>query len=80
MAVRGLLAKFSQNDELRKKLLDTGNAYLVECAYKDTIWACGIRLNEPARFDASLWRGQNIPGFALMEVRALLRQNKNSKT
>ena len=35
---------------------------------------CGIRLNKDERFDASEWRGQNILGFALMEVRSMLRK------
>lgn len=74
VAMRGLLAKFSQNEDLKKKLLDTEDAWLVECAYSDTIWACGIRLDEDERFDASKWRGQNILGFALMEVRSILRK------
>ena len=74
VAVRGLLAKFSQNEDLKQKLLETGDAWLVECAHSDTIWACGIRLNEDERFDANKWRGQNILGFALMEVRDVLRK------
>lgn len=73
IAFRGLMAKFSQNEDLKEQLLDTGDAYLVECAYKDTIWACGIRLNEDERFDIRKWRGQNILGFTLMEVREALR-------
>lgn len=72
LAYRGLLAKFSQNEELKKQLLETGNAFLVECAYQDIIWACGIRLNEKERFDMSKWRGQNLLGFSLMEVRKTL--------
>lgn len=72
IAMRGLLAKFSQNPDLRKQLLNTKNAYLVECAHSDKTWACGIRLNEPERFDATKWTGQNILGFALMEVRRML--------
>ena len=76
VAVRGLLAKFSQNEDLKKKLLDTEDAWLVECAHSDTIWACGIRLNEDERFDAAKWRGQNILGFALMEVRAILNAKR----
>ena len=75
IAIRGLLAKFSQNTDLREQLLKTENAYLVECAHSDKIWACGIRLNEPERFDASKWQGQNILGFALMEVRKIIRNN-----
>ena len=73
IAMRGLFAKFSQNEDLKQNLLDTGDAYLVECAHSDRIWACGIRLNDEKRFDASQWRGQNILGFALMEVRSSLR-------
>ena len=74
IAVKGLYAKFSQNEELKKKLLDTRDAWLVECAGSDTIWACGIKLNDNQRFDADKWKGQNILGFALMEVRSMLRQ------
>lgn len=74
IAVRGLLTKFSQNEELRDKLFGTKESYLVECAHSDTIWACGKRLNEPDRLDASKWTGQNILGFSLMEVRSMLQR------
>lgn len=70
---RGLIAKFTQNGELKRKLLDTGEAYLVECAGSDKIWACGIGLDDARRFDAAEWSGDNILGFALMEARAVLR-------
>ncbi len=69
IAVRGLFEKFRQNDNLKDKLLETNEAYLVECAHTDRIWACGKRVDEPDRFDASKWNGQNILGFSLMEVR-----------
>lgn len=73
VAFRGLMAKFSQNKDLKQQLLDTGDAYLVECAGSDPIWACGIRLKDEKRFDASNWTGDNILGFALMEVRETLK-------
>ncbi len=76
VAMHGLLAKFTQNQDLKQKLLDTGDAYLVECAHQDIIWTCGSRLHEKERFDTSLWRGQNILGFALMEVRSVLRREE----
>ena len=75
IAFRGLLAKFEQNEELKQELLKTGDAFLVECAGSDKNWACGIRLNDDKRFDSSNWSGQNILGFALMEVRKMLREN-----
>jgi len=73
IAVRGLLAKFSQNEDLREKLLETRNAYLVECARTDTVWACGKSLTDPDRRYANKWTGQNILGFSLMEVRNILQ-------
>ena len=71
---RGLIAKFGQNEDLKHKLLETGDAWLVECAGSDKIWACGIRLNDDKRFDVSNWTGDNILGFALMEVREKLKE------
>ena len=73
VVLRGLFAKFSQNEDLRKKLLDTDDAYIVECARTDKVWACGRRLDDDRRLDAAQWDGQNILGFALMEVREMLK-------
>ena len=75
IAMRGLYAKFSQNIDLKEKLLNTGDAYLVECSGGDRIWACGIRISDDRRLDASNWAGENILGFALMEVRERLRND-----
>ena len=73
VAFRGLMEKFRQNEDLKQKLIETGDAWLVECAGSDKIWACGIRLDDDRRFDAANWDGQNILGFVLMEVRRKLR-------
>ena len=73
IAFRGLMAKFSQNEDLKQQLLDTGNAYLVECARSDKVWACGRGLDDRRRSNADTWDGQNILGFALMEVRSRLK-------
>ena len=61
------------NEELKEKLLATGDAILVECAKSDRHWACGIGLYDKARFDAKNWTGKNLLGFALMEVRNQLK-------
>ena len=59
---------------LEQALEGLGDACLVECAHSDRIWACGIRLTEPERFDIDKWTGKNLLGFALMEVRRELRE------
>lgn len=38
---------------IKQQLLDTAIVWLVECAQKDTIWACGIRVNDGALTHAS---------------------------
>lgn len=65
----GLLAKFSQNSELREKLKKTGKAILAECTVKDRIWGIGLSMHDPDRLDWTKWQGQNLLGYALMMVR-----------
>ena len=68
----GLMAKFSQNEELKEKLLATGDSVLAECAVNDRIWGIGLSMHDPDRHEMSKWKGQNLLGFALMMVRRRL--------
>ena len=68
----GLLAKFSQNPELREQLKGTGSAVLAECAVKDQIWGIGLSMQDPNRLERTKWRGENLLGYALMMVRGRL--------
>ncbi len=69
----GLLEKFRQNEELKAKLLATGQDILAECAVQDKIWGIGISMKDDRRFDMDEWKGQNLLGFALMRVRETLK-------
>lgn len=71
---RGLMAKFSQNEDLRERLLQTGNSVLAECAVKDKIWGIGLSMKDPDRLERAKWKGQNLLGYALMMVRNNLQQ------
>ena len=71
----GLLAKFSQNEFLKSRLLDTKNSILAECAVKDRIWGIGLSMTDPKRLTPGEWQGQNLLGYALMLVRDRLKSN-----
>lgn len=72
LVYEGLLAKFSQNEDLKDKLKFTGEAILAECAVKDLIWSVGLSMKDPDRFDKTKWKGQNLLGYTLMVVRESL--------
>lgn len=69
---KGLLAKFSQNEDLKDRLKSTGEAILAECAVKDLIWGVGLSMKDPDRLDKTKWKGQNLLGYTLMMVRECL--------
>ena len=68
----GLLAKFSQNENLKNQLRATDDAVLAECAVKDRIWGIGLSMKDSDRFEISKWKGQNLLGYTLMMVRERL--------
>ena len=61
-----MLEKFSQNEDLKKRLLNTGNDILAECAVQDKIWGIGLSMKDVNRLDMAKWRGENLLGFALI--------------
>jgi ribA/ribD-fused uncharacterized protein len=72
IVVAGNLAKFGQNPVLRAFLLGTGQRILVEASPVDRIWGIGLTRDDPAATDPTRWRGHNLLGFALMQVREAL--------
>lgn len=68
----GLRAKFSQNEDLRQKLIGTDDAILAECAVRDCIWGIGLSMSDFNRLDRTKWKGQNLLGYTLMIVREIL--------
>ena len=68
--VRGNRLKFSQNHQLRRLLLSTADKTLVEAAGNDAIWGIGINVKQA--YAGAQWRGENLLGEALMQVRGEL--------
>lgn len=63
-----LIAKFSQ-PELKVKLLQTGDKIMVEASPFDKIWGVGLREDDDKILDSKNWKGLNLLGKVLMEVR-----------
>lgn len=68
---QGNYLKYSNNKSLKKQLLDTGDAELVEASPYDRIWGIGFR-EDNAYQNRDKW-GLNLLGKALMKVRETLK-------
>ena len=64
--------KFKKNNYLQKILLSTKDAILVEAALKDKLWGVGIHINDNDIYNIEKWKGKNLLGNTLMEVRKQL--------
>lgn len=72
IVVKGNIAKFSQHSDLKKFLLDTQERILVEASPVDKIWGIGLAVDDEKAEKPLQWKGLNLLGFALMEVRKQL--------
>jgi len=68
----GNIHKFNQNRALGGYLLNTKKRVLVEASPYDRIWGIGLTKDSEAAQNVYAWRGLNLLGFALMEVRDFL--------
>ena len=74
-------AKYSQVEDCKKRLLDPkfdGHTF-VEASPIDGIWGIRMAQNEPGIEDPSNWKGRNLLGKALTEVRDRLKQEASAK-
>ena len=73
IVLNGNYYKFTQNKEMMDFLLSTGDKILVEASPMDTIWGIGLGKDNEKAHNIASWRGKNLLGFALMEVRDEIR-------
>ena len=73
IVIEGNKYKFNSHPELKAFLLGTGDQVLVEASPVDMVWGIGMSAETPLVQNPSVWRGENLLGFCLMEVRTLLK-------
>lgn len=74
IAVTGNHHKFTQNEDLKAYLVKTQNKVLVEASPVDLVWGVGLAKDDLRILDPNQWLGENLLGFALMQVRTLISQ------
>ncbi len=68
-----LKAKFTQDTKLKEVLLGTRNKTLAEASPPwETTWGIGLHLHDPDITNKDKWKGKNLLGKVLMEVRSSL--------
>lgn len=77
IVINGNLHKFRQSPQLKEFLVNTGKRVLVEASPVDRIWGIGLSADDEAASNPIRWKGENLLGFVLMEVRDILKMRKN---
>lgn len=70
----GTYHKFNANPDMKDYLLSTTCRVLVEASPVDNIWGIGMAKNHPDAENPLKWKGANLLGFALMEVREQMKK------
>lgn len=70
IVIDGNIHKFNQHPRYMEYLLNTKNRILVEASPIDKIWGIGLAQDSENIDNPYFWNGENLLGFALMEVRA----------
>jgi ribA/ribD-fused uncharacterized protein len=61
--------KFTQNPELLQKLRETVGTTLVEASPTDRIYGIGLTASDPRARSRKTWKGRNLLGETLTELR-----------
>ena len=73
IVVEGNQHKFMQNGLLKEYLLQTGNKIIVEASPADKVWGIGLARDAEDAGNPFEWKGTNLLGFALMQVREKIK-------
>merc|ERR1712187_244603 len=67
--------KFHKIRPLQAVLLETRDSLITEATRADNVWGIGIDKGDTRIYRPSEWKGANVLGWALMEVRASLQRD-----
>ncbi|WP_224995120.1 NADAR family protein [Cesiribacter sp. SM1] len=70
----GTYHKFNAYPDMKEYLLSTADRILVEASPVDNIWGIGMAKDHPDAENPLKWKGENLLGFALMDVREQMKK------
>ncbi len=73
------MLQFSQNEALKSALLATAGTTLVEASPWDRIWGIGMKATNPKAIHREQWRGKNLLGEILTQVRKDMEKKAKKK-
>lgn len=75
IVLTGNLARFTQSQKCRELLLATGDKEICESSPYDLVWGCGLSQEDPRILDKNNWRGENLLGMILTQVREVIKKD-----
>jgi hypothetical protein len=76
-----ILVKYDMCEDMREFMHQPQFAgkEFVECNRSDTVWACGLEMDDDRVLDKSTWRGENLLGQIMTAVRDAHESEENNK-
>lgn len=71
--------KFTQNKDLQKKLLKTGDKLIVEASPYDFVWGIGMSAKKAQYTPKEQWKGTNWLGLEITNVRETIKKELSSQ-
>ncbi|KAK6742017.1 hypothetical protein RB195_009719 [Necator americanus] len=73
--MKAVMAKFKQDRNMRFQLFRTAGSMLTEANPHDNYWGIGLAIDDPNVANPSRWKGCNVMGEILMQIRDVLLEN-----
>ena len=80
IAVHAVSVKIRAHSHINQLLIDTGDNILAEASPWDALWGIGDTASSPHAAHPNTWKGINILGWALANVRASLQTQPTPPT
>jgi ribA/ribD-fused uncharacterized protein len=80
IVLAGNLAKFRQNPDLQRLLLETDDLTMVEASPYDKVWGIGLDMHHKDATHSGKWQGKNLLGKVLDKTRETIRAELSKLT